>query len=83
MPMGESTYKTCVKVAQTLRNKGNVVVLETNKKSVGSMFKYANKHNFEYAVMIGEEELANNQVKMKNLKTQEQYFVSLDEVLGG
>ena len=33
--------------------------------------------------MIGEEELANNQVKMKNLKTQEQFFVSLDEVLGG
>lgn len=83
MPMGESTYKTCVKVASKLREKGNVVVVETNKKSVGSMFKYANKHNFEFAIMIGEEELANNQVKIKNLKTQEQYFVALDEVLGG
>ena len=71
MPMGENTYPTCVKVAQALRNNNKVAVLETNKKSVGSMFKYANKHNFEYAVMIGEEEMNNNQVKIKNLKTQE------------
>jgi histidyl-tRNA synthetase len=47
------------------------------------MFKYANKHNFEYAVMIGEEEMNNNQVKIKNLKTQEQYYVAIEDILGG
>ena len=83
MPMGENTYPTCVKVAQALRNNNHVVVLETNKKSVGSMFKFANKHNFEYAVMIGEEEMNNNQVKIKNLKTQEQYYVAIEDILGG
>lgn len=83
MPMGENTYPTCVKVVQALRNANKVAVLETNKKSVGSMFKYANKHNFEYAVMIGEEELNSNQVKIKNLKTQEQYYVALEDILGG
>ena len=83
MPMGENTYPTCVKVAQALRNNNKVAVLETNKKSVGSMFKYANKHNFEYAVMIGEEEMNNNQVKIKNLKTQEQYYVAIEDILGG
>ena len=83
MPMGEATYKTAVKVTQSLRNQGKVVVLETNCRSVGSMFKFANKHGFEYAIMIGEEELKENQVKIKNLKTQEQYFVSLEKLYKG
>lgn len=83
MPMGANTYNTCVKVANCLRTLNKRVVLETNTKSVGSMFKFANKHGFNYAIMIGEEELANNQVKIKNLKTQEQYYVSLDDVYGG
>ena len=83
MPMGENTHQVAFKVANSLRNLGKKVVLETNKKSFGSMFKYANKHGFEYAVMIGEQELSNNLVKIKNLNTQEQYFVRIDEVLGG
>ena len=83
MPMGENTYEVAFKVANSLRNNGKAVVLETNKKSFGSMFKYASRNNFEYAIMIGEEELKENQVKIKNLKTQEQYFVSLNDIFGG
>ena len=83
MPMGENTYEVAFKVANCLRNNGKAVVLETNKKSFGSMFKYASRNNFEYAIMIGEEELKENQVKIKNLKTQEQYFVSLNDIFGG
>ena len=83
MPMGENTYEVAFKVANSLRNNGKAVVLETNKKSFGSMFKYASRNNFEYAIMIGEEELKENQVIIKNLKTQEQYFVSLNDIFGG
>ena len=83
MPMGDSTHQVAIKVASALRNNNNHVVVETNKKSFGSMFKYASRNNFEYAIMIGEDELKENKVKVKNLKTQEQYFVELDKVLGG
>ncbi|MBQ4060971.1 MAG: histidine--tRNA ligase [Bacilli bacterium] len=81
MPMGEDTFKMASKVATSLRNKGHVVVLETNNKSVGSMFKLANKKGFKKAVMIGEEELKENKVKIKDLTTQEQYFIDLSEIL--
>ena len=47
------------------------------------MFKFANKHGFEYAVMIGEEELKENKVKIKNLNTQEQCFVNIDDIVRG
>jgi histidyl-tRNA synthetase len=81
MPMGEDTFKMASKVATSLRNKGHVVVLETNNKSVGSMFKLANKKGYKKALMIGEEELKENKVKIKDLTTQEQYFVDLSEIL--
>ena len=81
MPMGEATFKMASKVASSLRNKGHVVVLETNNKSVGSMFKLANKKGYKKAVMIGEEELKENKVKIKDLTTQEQYFVDLSEII--
>ena len=81
MPMGEDTFKMASKVATSLRNKGHVVVLETNNKSVGSMFKLANKKGYKKAVMIGEEELKENKVKIKDLTTQEQYFIDLSEIL--
>lgn len=83
MPFSKETYSLAFKIAKTLRENNNNVVLETNNKSISSMFKYASKHNFEYAIMLGEDELKNNQVKIKNLKTQEQYYITLDDILGG
>ncbi|MDY2888943.1 MAG: histidine--tRNA ligase [Candidatus Caccosoma sp.] len=83
MPMGESTYEIASKIATVLRNENYVTVLEVNKKSFSSMFKYASKHEALFAIMIGEDELKENKVKIKNLKTQEQFFVSLDDILRG
>ena len=83
MPLDESCYEISLKVANTLRNKGNVVALETNKRSVSSMFKLANKNNYQFAIMIGTDEINNNQVKIKNLVSQEQYYVDLKEILEG
>ncbi len=83
MPMGENTYEIASKIASVLRDKNYVTVLEVNKKSFSSMFKYASKHEALFAIMIGEDELKENKVKIKNLKTQEQFFVSLDDILRG
>lgn len=83
MPFSESSKSMAVKVGNALRNYGHAVTIETHAKSVGSMFKFASKHHFNYAIMLGEEELTNNNVKIKNLLTQEQYFVSLEDILGG
>ena len=83
MPMGENTYEIASKIAGVLRDKNYVTVLEVNKKSFSSMFKYASKHEALFAIMIGEDELKENKVKIKNLKTQEQFFVSLDDILRG
>ena len=81
MPFEDKAYEYAYKIATSLRDKGYSVIIENNKKSVSSMFKYASKNNINKAIMIGEEEIANNNVKIKDLKTQEQYFVTIDKLL--
>jgi histidyl-tRNA synthetase len=44
-------------------------------------FKYANKKNIEYVIMIGEDELADHLISIKNFKTGEQSKIPLDELL--
>jgi histidyl-tRNA synthetase len=44
-------------------------------------FKYANKRNIEYVIMIGEDELADHLISIKNFKTGEQSKIPLDELL--
>ena len=83
MPFDEACYEYAMQVASILRNQNKTVVVETNKKSVSSMFKLANKNGYQNAIIIGQDEMANLQVKVKNLKSQEQYFVDLKDLKEG
>ena len=44
-------------------------------------FKYADKKNIPYALVVGEEEVKNNTITLKNLESREQSTLSLDEVI--
>lgn len=83
MPFIEQATKKATAIAKILREKNYVVVVENGKRSVGSMFKYASKNNFSKAIMIGEDELKENKLKVKDLKTQEQIYVTLEDLLKG
>ena len=81
MPLGENAKEMATKIATSLRNKNYNVALETRDMKIGNMLKYASKHGFAKAVMIGDDEIANNQIKIKDLQSQEQYYMSLAEIL--
>jgi len=83
MPLADNAIEMSYKIANSLREQGNIVLIETAKKSVSSMFKYASKNGCKKAIMIGEDELKENKVKIKDLNTQEQYFVELEKILRG
>ena len=80
MPFSDASYDVAYKIATKLRNQGYTVVVENSKKSIGSMFKYASKKEFKYAIMIGDDELKENKVKIKNLETQEQYYKDIESL---
>ena len=50
-------------------------------KSMGASFKIATRKNAKYALIIGEEEIKTRIVKLKNLNTQEQIDVNVDDLI--
>lgn len=80
IPMTENLEK-CMEIASNLRNaKINTEIFLADKK-VKAKFKYADKLNIPFAVVIGDDEIANNKVTLKNMKTGEQETLSIEEVI--
>ena len=44
-------------------------------------FKYADKLNIPFAVVIGDDEIANNKVTLKNMTTGEQEALPIENVI--
>jgi histidyl-tRNA synthetase len=65
VPIG--TQKESLLVANYLRNKGYKVEFELSKKKLGKALDKANKEKIRYVVIIGENELENNQYKIKDM----------------
>lgn len=71
-----------LKVASQLRNAGiNTELYPSPSDKLDKQFKYADKKPIPYAVIIGEEEAANNTVTLKNLATREQQTIPLSEAI--
>ena len=80
MPIGEESYQYAMNVANTIRMLGYSVDMCFDNVKLGNMFKRAEKKNAKLAIIIGEDEIKNNKVIIKNMKTQVQSTVDLDKV---
>lgn len=65
IPMG--TQKESLLVATNLRSKGFKVELELGNKRIGKALDKANEEKISKVIIIGEKELKNNQIKMKDM----------------
>lgn len=69
-------------ITQLLRkNKINTDLYSDPNLKLDKQLKYANKKNIPYVVIIGPEEVKNNVVKLKDMKTGEQKELTLEEVI--
>lgn len=71
----EKTLPNSSAIATEIREAGFRVALYPEADRLGKQFKYADKLNIPVAVIIGPDELKNDQVAVKNLKTREQVTV--------
>ena len=70
-----------LEVATALRNENiNAEVYLENKK-IKAKFKYADRLAIPYVIVIGEDEIANNTVTLKNMQTGEQETLKIEEVI--
>jgi histidyl-tRNA synthetase len=81
---GQQIDKKTYKIADDLRSANSSIILDTflSEGSLKSQLRRANKNNCSYAIIIGEDELKNNQVIWKDLSEGgEQELLSSEEVI--
>ena len=80
IPLDTNAFAIATKINNNLRDNGFISIINY-KKNASAMFKYADKKNVKYAIVIGEEELKTNTVQVKNLDTQIQEKIELVNLL--
>ena len=80
MPIGEESQDYAICVADRIRVLGYKVDMCFDNVKLGNMFKRAEKKNAKLAIIIGEDEIKNNKVIVKDMEAKEQTDVSLDEL---
>lgn len=77
IPMVEDLERP-IQLATDLRNLGVRTEIYLNNKKLKAKFKYADKLKIPYVIVIGEEELSTNKVKVKNMETGEEKMCLLE-----
>lgn len=79
--LGEAESKAAFQLMQSLRNKGIACELYHENSKFDKQFKYADKKQIPYAIIIGSKELMEKTVVVKNLVTGNQEQLSNEELL--
>ena len=74
-------YDVCAKIASKLRQNDLKVQLNIEEQKLGKKFKYADKINVKYVITIGENEVENEVLTLKNMNTGEQKTVKIEEAV--
>lgn len=77
IPMTEDMTKS-IELASDLRKEGINTEVYLNDKKLKAKFKYADKLKIPYVVVMGEDEISSNTVKVKNMETGEETPTELD-----
>lgn len=70
-----------IKVATDLRKAGINTEIYLNDKKLKAKFKYADKLQIPYVIIIGEDEIAEGKVTIKNMATGEEAIRSIEECI--
>ena len=80
MPIGEEVLNDCFALAQSLRREGYSVEMPYGGGKLASLFKKAVRANAKFALIVGEDDLEKSLVQVKNLASQEQIAVAIDDL---
>lgn len=78
--LGKDAKASAYGIVKKLRDHGIVVETDYMDRSVKAQMKYANKIHAKHTVIIGGDEIANNQVRIKNMADGQQTEVALDKI---
>ena len=74
------TNKESLKLANKLRENGIKVIIEMNKRKVKKALESANKNNIPYVIILGENEIKENVLEIKDMNNSTNIKVELDNI---
>ncbi len=80
--LGEDAARKGFSLMHGLRGQGAKVSMDHDGRSMKSQMKLADKHGARYVIILGEDELANNEALLKNMVSGEQETVALSDDMG-
>ncbi len=81
--MGEKATLKAVEIAKDMRDEGFSVVYDLNGRSLRAQMKYADKLGTKFNVVIGDNEVDNKVVTLKDMATGESSEINLDTFVNG
>jgi len=79
--LGEKARDKGFEIVTKLRNKGLIAEMDLLQRSMRAQMRSANKHDANWVLILGENELQNNEIALKNMETSKQENISLDKVI--
>ncbi len=79
--MGDEAKAAGLKLMRELRQKGVTVQMDIMGRNIKNQFKYANRINAARTVVIGQDELENDSITIKNMATSEQVTVPMGNIV--
>ena len=76
-----NTLKESLDIAEKLRKEDINVDVAFDKKNIGKSLEYADKMEIPYVLIIGEDELEKNKVKLKDMKSGKEKLLSVNDVI--
>ncbi len=80
--LGETAKLAALKLINTLHNESIGALFTPGDRSLKAQLKRANRINADFAVILGEDELNDGNVMIRDLNNSEQHLVKLSEVPG-
>lgn len=78
---GDTEAKHCLKLVSEIRKNGISVELFPDNSKTKKQLNYANKKGIPYVALIGENEMKEGIINLKNMQSGEQKSVSLEELI--
>ncbi len=79
-PVNEDVVLKAIEITQSIRRAGVSAIVDLMGRSLGKQFEYADKKGVPTVVIVGEKDLADASVTVRDMKTGDQEKVKVDEL---
>ncbi|AAT43097.1 histidine--tRNA ligase [Picrophilus oshimae] len=76
-----SSPEAHIEILNKIRGSGNIAISEVNKRRMQTIIKYAESIKCDFLIIIGDRELSSKKMTIKNLRTQEQAEMNIDDFI--